>query len=496
MFSRGTRSGWGSSIQLLVAIGILASGTYASIAAEMPTKAPVYAAPVIPPPYNWSGFYLGANFGAAWSNSLPTIAGVPWDPGSSRFIGGIEAGYNLQSGPFLIGIEGDFDGASFSRPTVPVATPPGLVLASANQQWISTLAARFGLVSDRWLIFGKVGGGWAHETAALNLPDGTSWNGSNTRGGALLGVGLEYGFKSHWTIKMEYDYLALQSWAAPTVPLASFGRDVQMVKLGINYKFESGLIDEAPSSGAKPKESSTGDIATKSQNPIADLVSVPFQNNTTFNNGPFGRAQNILNIEPVVPLYLNAEWNVVSRTIIPVTSQPNPFVDSSTNGIGDITQEFFLTPVHPGPLIWGVGPVITIPSASDIILGTGKVLAGPTVVVLVTPAHWVIGVLANNQWSVGGDPARQPVNFLTVQPFINYNMAGGWFLVSSPIITADWLAAPGQQWTVPLGGGVGRVFKIGDQHVSASLQGFYNAVRPNNTGAFTLRAYFSLLFPQ
>jgi opacity protein-like surface antigen len=463
-------------------------------AAEIPVKAPVYKGPVETPPYNWSGFYVGANFGGAWSDRLPTIASAPWDPGTTRFLGGIEAGYNLQAGPFLIGIEGDFDGTSFSRPTIPVTTPSGIVQASASQQWISTLAARFGLVSDRWLIFGKAGGGWAHDTVALSFPNRTSWNGSNTSSGWLWGAGIEYGFKAHWTIKIEYDYLALKSWAAPTVMLADVSRNTQMIKAGINYKFLSGLADKPSASGGK--EISTGDLATKSQNPIADLVSVPFQNNTTFNNGPFGRTQNVLNIQPVVPLYVNANWNVISRTIIPVVSQPNPLIDSNTNGIGDITQEFFLTPVHPGPLIWGVGPVFTVPSASDIILGTGKVLAGPTIVMLVTPGHWVIGVVANNQWSVGGDPGRKSVNVFNSQPFINYNMPEGWYLTSSPIITADWNAAPGQQWTVPVGGGFGRIFKIGDQPVSAQVQGFYNAVRPSNTGAFTLRGELSLLFPE
>src|SRR5262249_38570601 len=113
---RPTDCGLGSSIRLLVAIGILAVGTYAGVAAEMPLKAPGYAGPVVPPPYNWSGFYLGANFGGAWSNSLPTIAGVPWDPGSSRFIGGIEAGYNVQAGPFLIGIEATLMGPALAAP--------------------------------------------------------------------------------------------------------------------------------------------------------------------------------------------------------------------------------------------------------------------------------------------------------------------------------------------------------------------------------------------
>jgi hypothetical protein len=101
---------------------------------------------------------------------------------------------------------------------------------------------------------------------------------------------------------------------------------------------------------------------------------------------------------------------VISRTIIPLVSQPDPLINSSTNGIGDITQSLFLSPAHPGELIWGVGPVFTVPSASDPILGTGKVLFGPTAVFLTTPGHWVIGVLLNNQWSVGGNPLRPAVH--------------------------------------------------------------------------------------
>ena len=108
-----------------------------------------------------------------------------------------------------------------------------------------------------------------------------------------------------------------------------------------------------------------------------------------------------------------------------------------------------------------------------------------------------MGVLVNNQWSVGGAPGRTSVNFLTTQYFINYNFPGGhgWYFVSSPIITADWTAAPGQQWIVPVGGGFGRLFKIGDQPISAAVQGFYNVVRPDNGPTWTLRLFVSLLFP-
>src|SRR5262249_3419259 len=102
----------------------------------------------------------------------------------------------------------------------------------------------------------------------------------------------------------------------------------------------------------------------------------------------------------------------------------------------------------------------------------------------------------NNQWSVGGDPLRPRVNQFLAQPFINYNMAHGWFLTTSPIITANWLAAPGQQWTVPVGGGIGRVFRLRDQPANASISGYYSAIRPDGAPNWQLRAQFALLFPQ
>ena len=204
----------------------------------------------------------------------------------------------------------------------------------------------------------------------------------------------------------------------------------------------------------------------------------------------------MLNIQPVVPLHINADWNLISRTIMPVISQPNPISNGNTNGIGDVTQEFFVSPTHPGELIWGVGPVFTIPSATDPILGQGKVLLGLTAVLLVTPGHGVIGALVNNQWSVGGNPLRPAVNEFLAQPFVNYNMAHGWFLTTSPVITANWLAAPDQRWTVPIGGGIGRIFKLGDQPVSLQIQGLYNVVRPDGAPTWQLRTELSLLFPE
>ena len=463
-----------------------------ALASDLPTKAPVSKASIAAPPYNWSGFYLGANFGGAWTNGSLNIPGNNFYGGITEFIGGVQAGYNFQAGHLLFGVEGDFDWATFNHPTLPVPT-----LGSVSHHWMSTVGGRIGLVDDRWLVFAKLGGGWVHSDAIVNIPGSPSWNGSSTNGGWLIGGGIEYGFKAHWTVKLEYDYLALSSWNSATVPAVGLSRDVQMIKAGINYKFESGLpVEVEPSrAGRSGPPAKDEDLQKASQNPIADLVSVPFQSNTNFNAGPFNRTQEVFNIQPVVPMHLGENWNVISRTIIPVVSQPDPLLNTNTNGIGDITQSLFLSPTHPGHLIWGVGPVFTVPSASDPILGTGKVLFGPTAVFLMTPGHWVLGVLVNNQWSVGGDPSRPAVNAFLAQPFVNYNMEHGWYLVTSPIITANWLAASGEKWTVPVGGGFGRVFKLGDQPVNASIQAYYNVERPTGASDWTLRTSLALLFP-
>jgi opacity protein-like surface antigen len=317
----------------LLTIALIAIGDgLPALAADMAVKAPPPSAPAAP--YNWSGLYVGGNFGGAWTSGNLTIPGNNFYGGLTEFIAGVQAGYNFQAGHFLFGVEGDFDWATFDHPTLPFPT-----LGSVSQHWIATAAARVGVVEDRWLVYGKFGGGWVHSTAEVNA-FGQAWNGSSTKDGWLVGAGLEYGFKPHWTVRLEYDYLALANWTSATVPAIPLNRDVQMVKAGINYKFESGISDAtaATSRGYSREPSEDEDLAKKSQNPIADLVSVPFQSNTNFNAGPFDRTQEVLNIQPVVPLHISADWNLISRTIVPVVSQPHPMLDSNTNGIGDCSS--------------------------------------------------------------------------------------------------------------------------------------------------------------
>jgi hypothetical protein len=190
---------------------------------------------------------------------------------------------------------------------------------------------------------------------------------------------------------------------------------------------------------------------------------------------------------------------------IPLTSQPDPVFDSSTYGIGDTSQSLILSPVHSGikDFSWGLGPIVTVPTASDVILGTGKVLLGPEAVIIDTPGHWVMGAVISNSWSDGGDPLRKSVNLFNTQPFINYNIphGDGWYLVSAPIITADWNAPSGQRWTVPLDGGVGRIFKVEGHAINAQVQAFYNIVRAgpgsiSTPGDWQLRFEVAILFPE
>ena len=155
-------------------------------------------------------------------------------------------------------------------------------------------------------------------------------------------------------------------------------------------------------------------------------------------------------------------------------------------GLGDMNPTFFLVP-KKSKIIWGIGPTFVLPTATNTTyLGQGKLSMGPSVVALVQPGPWTVGVLANNVWSVAGHANfntdgtvnKPPVNQFLLQWFVNYNMKKGWYLTTSPIITANWRANDGNVWTVPFGGGVGRIMKLGFQPVNITAQFYGNAVHP------------------
>jgi hypothetical protein len=244
-------------------------------------------------------------------------------------------------------------------------------------------------------------------------------------------------------------------------------------------------------------EMSAEELAKLAQNPVGNLISVPFQNNTNLNVGPDNRTQNILNIQPVIPISVNEEWNIITRTIVPVISQPLPDGER-TNGIGDTVFTAFLSPAKPGSFIWGAGPVVQLPTNSNSDLGNRNWGLGPSVVALRLEKGnpWVYGVLANNIWSLSDSGTGGSYNNGLIQPFVNYNFSSGFYIVSGPIITANWKAESSQRWTVPVGGGVGKIFHLGELPVNTSIQAYYNVVTPDNGPNWQIRAQVQLMFPK
>jgi hypothetical protein len=246
-------------------------------------------------------------------------------------------------------------------------------------------------------------------------------------------------------------------------------------------------------------EMSAEELAKLSQNPVGNLISVPFQNNTNLNFGPEKGTQNVLNIQPVIPISVNADWNIITRTIIPVISMPSLYPgDDRTNGIGDLQFTAFLSPAKPGEWIWGVGAIAQLPTNSNAQLGNDNWGLGPSFVVLhlAKDSPWVYGVLVNNVWSLTNDKQGGAYNNGLIQPFLNYNFKGGLYLTSAPIITVDWKADSSQQWTVPLGGGVGKIFHFGKLPVNTQLSAYYNVVAPDDGAHWQIRAQVQFMFPK
>lgn len=254
-------------------------------------------------------------------------------------------------------------------------------------------------------------------------------------------------------------------------------------------------------------QQSTDELARTVQNPVAALISVPIQENANFGVGPHGDVANVLNIQPVIPFSLGS-WNVISRTIAPIIYVPDlvsglpetvndPQGDDGSFGLGDINETLYFSPPKLGPLILGVGPSLNLPTATDDSLGSGKWSAGPGAVALVQPGRWTIGLLARQLWSFAGEDDRDEVSQMLLQPFVSYNLPGGWSITSAPVITANWEAERGDdRWTIPVGGGVGKVFKLGGQAMNASLQAYDNIEKPYYGPDWSLRLTVAFLFPK
>lgn len=247
-----------------------------------------------------------------------------------------------------------------------------------------------------------------------------------------------------------------------------------------------------------------GSLAAAAQNPVGAMISVPLKFGLDF-GAPNGEAFT-LNVNPVYPMNLG-EWNIINRALIPFIDVPRgptsgrPEIPGITSGdgatgLGDINYTPYISPAKPGKLIWGLGPSITFPTATEDQLGSGKWSGGLSGVLLAQPKPWSLGVLARQLWSFAGDGDRADVNQFLIEPFVTYNLGDGWHIMTDLIIVANWDAPSDQRWTVPLGGGVGRMLKVGNQPMVIRGEYYYNIEKPDAAPDQRVSLLFQFLFPK
>ena len=252
-------------------------------------------------------------------------------------------------------------------------------------------------------------------------------------------------------------------------------------------------------------------LAKQSQNPVANLISMPVEFNWFTDVGPTDKSAATLLAKPVYPLSIGENWNLINRGLIPVIYLDGqdaisdddeilgpievfPGTDSEF-GLGNIQYQAYFSPAKPGRVIWGVGPVVELPTATDDSLGVDKLSAGPALVVLSMPGNWVVGALVQNIWDIAGSGNEPDVNKFTFQPIINYNLDGGWYLTATPVWTADW-EADDDKWTIPVGGGFGRLMRFGKQPVDFKFTAYNNVEAPDFAPEWQVQFQVKWLFPK
>jgi hypothetical protein len=243
--------------------------------------------------------------------------------------------------------------------------------------------------------------------------------------------------------------------------------------------------------GAQDKAS---ELSKEVANPLADIISLPFQNNLNGNYGTYNRNLNVLNIQPVFPFL---DGKLITRTIFPVVRIPDFTQEKGTysSGLSDIVFTAFYSIEGKGPMM-GIGPVLEIPTGGAE-RGTQKWSAGPSFLILVDPGDWTLGALVNNTWSFAGNDDREDVNHMMFNLFIVRQLGNGWYVNSAPIITADWTAESGDKWIVPVGAGGGKlVFLGGKLPVNLQTQMYYNVVRPDFGPEWQWRFQLQVILPK
>jgi hypothetical protein len=254
------------------------------------------------------------------------------------------------------------------------------------------------------------------------------------------------------------------------------------------------LIQPPRLTGQQPEDQATR-LAKATQNPVSDLVSLPFQFNFNMGGGFDDRTSFVLNFQPVVPIKgVFRKWNVIARTIVPYVSVPGPG-GTRQGGLGDIQEQLFLTPVKSGSLIWGVGPEFSFPTATSDLTATGSWALGVAAVVVKNVGPFVLGGLIDNVWTYADEGGTPDVNQFILQPFVNYNFGKGWAAAFAPVITANWEAPTGEEWTVPFGVGISKTTAFNRRPMSVSASYYHNLEYPTASAANQFRVSVSLLYP-
>lgn len=255
---------------------------------------------------------------------------------------------------------------------------------------------------------------------------------------------------------------------------------------------------EAQKQQSADDENSNAALAQKLANPIAALISVPFQFNYNGRIGPVDKGQTAyVNFQPVIPIKVNQDWNIISRTVAPLTWQTSIFPGAGTQtGLSNIQQSFFLSPVQPvGGLVVGAGPILYLPTATDKLLGTSETGAGPTAIALRIQGPWTYGILANQIWGFAGPVSygAKPVNQVYMQPFVAYTTSTAWTFSLNSESQYDWNT---QKWTMPFNFMVSKLVRFDKQPVSFQLGVRYYAASPQDgPKGFGARATVTFLFP-
>ena len=240
------------------------------------------------------------------------------------------------------------------------------------------------------------------------------------------------------------------------------------------------------------------EILQSSENPLSNTIIVPFRNNLNFEFLGKPKPQDVLQIEPQLPIKLTEKIKVIVRPVLPVFYQINTAtLEGHVFGVGDLNPQFYFSSAVQKTFAVGFGPAFALPTATNSQIGTGKVSAGPAMVFAAMPTNWVLGFYANNLWSIAGGRNRPSVNVFNLSGFVYYNLSNDWFLASTPGIAANWKISGSEKWIVPVGGGIGRLFKINNQHIIGSIQYFYNALVPSTIKTkWSIRFALDFVFPE